>query len=497
MSKRSKTNLALVGIRISETGDRVKKNGNAVTAIDGKNLYSDKIQEADGIADVERFGLTYLESFFEYDKSGALPLDKRPEFERAIQRMENGEVKAIVFPYRDRADRSIATMSEAVRRVDEADGILIAGGSVLTHKDPDSWARSVLESFANEMPSRKAKYNVHKAHKAAIAKGIAPYPPVPGYVKPTGGQFELDPSAAVRETMVEAFEMRDAGKSVNAIRRFITDAGIVSARTGRPYSYAGVESLLRSPTYIGIVKHGGLAYRGEGVPVDSTDIDPVPVHEPLIDPALWHRVQDRKATRGRQPKSARLLARQQVLECKSCGTKMTATNNRGFAFYRCQHNASPDCAARATVSAERVEDMVVAALKSQRQLMKLEGRAAMDVGEQLHAEARAAKARYEAAIDAFGGDDLGAAKRKLAEFRETWQAAEAEAERYDRTDKTRAWLRKLDDWDRLDLDVRQGIIRACVDRVVVAPSPSSGFRQWDPKRVDVQLFEHVSPGLDV
>ena len=43
---------------------------------------------------------------------------------------------------------------------------------------------------------------------------------------------------------------------------------------------------------------------------------------------------------------------------------MTATNNRGYAFYRCQHNASPDCTARATIAAERVEEHVVGKLNA-------------------------------------------------------------------------------------------------------------------------------------
>jgi hypothetical protein len=490
MSKRRETNLALVGIRISELGGRASKRGGQLVAVEGKNLRSADSQLDDGIALCDQFGLTFDGTFEEYDTSGTLPLAKRPEFEKAIQLVEAKQIKAIVFPYRDRMDRSIGTMTDVVQRIDAADGVLIAGGSIITHKDPDSWGRSVLESFANEMPARYAKHKVRQAHRLAIAEGIPCYAPVPGYVKPTGGRFEVDES--LRDVIVTAFEMRDAGKSINVIRRYLTDHGVVSTRRGsegKPLSYAAVESMLRSPTYVGLVVFGDLAYRGEGVPVDAVEVAPVPVHEAIIDRALWQRVRDRKATRGRQSKSDRLLARQNVLVCGTCGARMTATSSNGHPFYRCQHSASPNCTARATVAAERVEELAVARLKARRELMTVEGRASVDLGERLLADARAAKARLEIAIDSFGGDDLMAAKRKIAELREAWQAAEREAGRHDRVEGAAAEMRKVDDWDRLTLDGRRAIIRATVARIVIRPVSGLGLSgsRWDASRVDVQF----------
>jgi hypothetical protein len=450
------------GIRISELAGRGKEGG--------KRLRSDDDQLGKLKADCDRLGFALDYHFEEMDTSGALPLAQRPKLMDAIERVERGEINAIVFPYRDRSDRSIEVMTEVVRRIDAVPGaVLIAGGSVLTHKTADGWARSVLESFANEMPSRLAREKVRSAHVEAVADGIPPYAAVPGYAKGADGRF------VVVEELVpvirEAFAMRDRSVSINTIRRYLADYGIKR-------SYAGVESLLRSETYLGNIKFGDL--RNDGC------------FPAIIDSDVWHRVQGKRGTRGRQAKSDRLLARQKVLVCGTCGARMTATSSNGHAFYRCQHNASPDCPARATVSAERVEALVVAKLKARRELARLAPVASADLGEQYHQAARDAKAALETTINMLDGlSDLGSAQRKIAALKERWQTAEREAEAYGRTEGARSAMRKLDDWDRLPLDIQRGIIRATIERVVVAPVGGLGLSgaQWDERRITVQFFD--------
>jgi hypothetical protein len=179
-----------------------------------------------------------------------------------------------------------------------------------------------------------------------------------------------------------------------------------------------------------------------------------------------------------------------VLVCGTCGSRLTATNSNGHPFYRCQHNASPDCTARATVAAERVEALVVDKLKAQRELARIEGHASVDVGEQLHLAARQAKADLEAALEAFEGvEGLGAAKKRIGELTVAWKAAEREAEQHARTEGARSAMRRIDDWEKLTLEGRRAIIRAVIDRVDVAPVGGLGLSRskWDEGRVDVQF----------
>jgi DNA invertase Pin-like site-specific DNA recombinase len=458
MTTKTRRPLAAGGIRISELAGRGRN---------GKRLRSDADQATKIDALCEDFGLELSYTFEEYDTSGTLPLRKRPKLLDAIERMERGELQAIIFPYRDRHDRSIAVMTEIVERVDAADGLLIAGGSTLSHRSADQWARSVLESFANEMPSRLAQEKVRAAQVAAVADGIPPYAPVPGYAKGVDGRFVV--VKALRPVIREAFRMRDKGESINSIRRYLGEHGIER-------SYAGVESLLASETYAGNITFGDLRHDG--------------AHPAIIKPDLWHRVQSRRATRGRRPKSDRLLARQGVLVCGTCGGRMSATNAHGYGSYRCQHNASPNCTARATIAADRVEQVVIDKLKARRELATLEGVASADLGEQLHQAARQAKADLEAAVEAFAGvEGLSAAKRRIAELSEQWKLAEREAEQQGHTEEARAAMRRIDDWDRLTLEGRRAIIRATIERVIIDSANGLGLSRskWDATRVHVQF----------
>ncbi len=115
----TKRPLAAGGIRISELAGRGRN---------GKRLHSDTDQRGKLDRDCDEFGLDLDYVFEELDTSGTLPLVKRPKLLDALERMEHGEIKAIVFPYRDRSDRSIKVMTEVVERVDRANGLLIAGG---------------------------------------------------------------------------------------------------------------------------------------------------------------------------------------------------------------------------------------------------------------------------------------------------------------------------------------------------------------------------------
>jgi hypothetical protein len=465
MTTKTPRPLAAGGIRISELAGRGKN---------GKHLYSDTDQ-AKKIRELsDRFGVELAYTFEEMDTSGTLPLSKRPKLLDALEKMERGKLKAIIFPYRDRSDRSIAVMTEVVERVDAADGLLVAGGSVLTHKTADDWARSTIESFANEMPARYAREKVRAAHVAAVEAGIPPYPAVPGYEKDADGHFVVVRKLA--PIVRKAFTMRDKGESLKMIRRYLGEHGIER-------SYAGVESMLASETYIGNIVFGDLRHDG--------------AHKAIIRPDLWHRVQGRRAPRGRRPRSDRLLARQGVLVCGSCGGRMSATNAHGYPSYRCQHNASPDCPERATVAADRVEQVVIDALKARRELAILQGKASSDPGEQLHQAAREAKADLEAAVDAFAGvEGLTAAKRRIAELTKRWQTAERDAEQQDQTEHARAAMRRIDDWERLPLDIRRGIIRATIERITIDSAGGRGLSgsKWDAGRVHIRFFGEGAPG---
>ena len=75
--------------------------------------------------------------------------------------------------------------------------------------------------------------------------------------------------------------------------------------------------------------------------------------EPVVDRDTWERAQKVAIPRGRRAKSFRLLARQGVLRCASCGARMVVGNSRpggsGFVWaysYECGLSQPMACLAR-------------------------------------------------------------------------------------------------------------------------------------------------------
>ena len=71
--------------------------------------------------------------------------------------------------------------------------------------------------------------------------------------------------------------------------------------------------------------------------------------------------------------SARLLARLGVLRCGSCGSRMVINSYTGS--YRCGDSSANRCRRRAAVKADRVEEMVLDAVRAYSATADMHGRA--------------------------------------------------------------------------------------------------------------------------
>ena len=173
----------------------------------------------------------------------------------------------------------------------------------------------------------------------------------PGYVRGEDGVLVVErPKARV---VVQAFKRRDRGASLVEIQAWLAENGIER-------SISGVASMLRSRMYLGEIHFG--------------ELHNTRAHEPIIkDRALFERVQRRTVSRGRQAKSERLLARLGVLRCGTCGSRMVINTYSGN--YRCGDTSANRCQRRAAVKADRVEGMVLDAVRAYSATGDLQGRA--------------------------------------------------------------------------------------------------------------------------
>jgi hypothetical protein len=255
------------------------------------------------------------------------------------------------------------------------------------------------------------------------------------------------------------------------------------AKNGIERSISGVESMLRSRMYLGEIHFG--------------DLHNLNAHEPIIkDRALFERVQRRTVSRGRQAKSKRLLARLGVLRCGTCGSRMVINSYTGS--YRCGDTSANRCQRRAAVKADRIEAMVLDALRSFSATADAPLRASR---RQQIREADEAIARANADLDdtirqlgEFGLLGRPASQETLAKLTKGLEDAHSVRARLgaggerdvigpEDIDKLRAPGERFAAWRRL--------ITHTVETVTVAPAMTADGRpnrRWNPRRIEIRFL---------
>ncbi len=185
-----------------------------------------------------------------------------------------------------------------------------------------------------------------------VARGVLPNSRIsPGYVRGEDGVLVIERPKA--QIVVQAFKSRDRGPSLVEIQALLAEHGIER-------SISGVACMLRSRMYLGEIHFG--------------ELHNTRAHEPIIkDRVLFERVQRRTVSRGRQAKSERLLARLGVLRCGTCGSRMVINSYSGN--HRCDDTSAKRCQRRAAVKADRVEAMVLDAVRAHSATADTHGRA--------------------------------------------------------------------------------------------------------------------------
>lgn len=407
----------------------------------------------------ERDGLELLEILRELDVSGGLALDKRPGLGPAVRAVEAGEAEVIVGAYFDRLFRSLRAQSDAVERVEEAGGRVLAVdvGSV-SSASAGQWLSSTMLGAVAEYHRRTTAERIAEAQAAAVSRGVAPFAPPPGYVR--GGDGVFVPSEKAR-VVADGFGVRAEGASIAEVREFLLARGVRR-------SHHGVSELLKSRVVLGEIHFGALVN--------------LHAHEPIVDRDVWEAAQRSKARAGRRARSERLLARLDILRCAGCDRPMTVhTSNRGKAVsYRCSSRyqaAGVDCREQTTIKADLVEGVVVDAVKAA--LADVEGRASAEqsVRDAVDRLERA-QASYDAAMRVL--DPLEpAAVARLGELRAARDLARGHVDRLGGAGATVVITGA--DWERLSFTECRALIRATVARVTVAKGRGTG-------RVRVELL---------
>jgi DNA invertase Pin-like site-specific DNA recombinase len=400
----------------------------------------------------------------------------RPQFRQLVERITAGEVDAVVAWDLDRLLRNPVELETLIDLSDRGDLRVVAlGGSDIKLESSDGRfiARILVAKAAKE--SDDISRRTRRAKEAKAGRGE---PVRMDKIDAFGWVDGMTPNPTEAAVIKESARRLLGGEiGVTGLAREWNAAGHRTPRRARQWTSTTVRAVLSSPRNAGLAVH-----RGE-----------------VIGQAQWPAILDRSthealvalfADPARKTKPRRITTWTRLIRCGRCGQVMVIdSTNSGRRVYRCK-GGPPRCG-RMAVTADHVEPLVLEAV------FRVVDHGMVPTDEPV---------TTRVATDA---DALAAVERELLENTDDLDEGRVTRAQYLRRNKRlmkrhaalsaavvadqrptaadaylgrEGALRAV--WDDLDVERRNAVLHAVIDRVVVKPTTAGG-RFFDPERVDV------------
>ena len=265
--------------------------------------------------------------------------------------IEAGRADQLVVAYFDRLVRSLKVQLEVIERVERAGGEIFAldhgklTNGTAAQRLSTNMLGSVFQYFA-EITGEKVT-----AARRGRWRGVSTRTRSTGRVCARGGR-RADGGARGREDRGAGVQAPRPGASLVEIQAFLAENGIERA-------LSGVAWMLRSRMYLGEIHFGELHSRA------------LTRRSSRIAGCLSGCSGGRLARAPSQVRAAAGPPR--VLRCGTCASRMVINSDSGS--YRCGDTSANRCQRRAAVKADRVEEMVLDAVRAYSATADLHGRA--------------------------------------------------------------------------------------------------------------------------
>ena len=256
---------------------------------------------------------------------------ERPALARLLDDIKAGQVGMVVVYKIDRLTRSLADFSKLIETLDAAGCSFVSVTQAFnTSSSMGRLTLNVLLSFAQferEVTAERIRDKITASKKKGMwMGGMVPL----GYDRDgNNDQRRLTINAAEAKSVEFLFSAYDETPCLSAVCDAAREAGILSKprqfKSGdtfgdKPLRRGQVHFILTNPIYAGKVRHRDTVYPG--------------LHEAIIDPDLFDRVQGKLANNGRKPRgsvsaSGRTRSPLSGRAFDSGGNRLTPTHTRG------------------------------------------------------------------------------------------------------------------------------------------------------------------------
>lgn len=268
----------------------------------------------------------------------------RPQRDRLEAVLAEGDVRSLYVRDLDRLARRLMDTARIVDVCNRHDVTIYTHDRVFAPRSPDTVLLiSVLGGLAETeaaTTSKRLKRTAESIRQRGGWNGMAPY----GWVLPDqrneSGVKTLVLHPEESKVVRQIVDWRLVGVSVAEITRELGQRGIRN-RSGKPFQYRAIASLLRHPVLAGYnsitakakgrTSGSGPDFRDTREIVFDKDGQPVKSHEPICTPSEWETLrllmkpQPLKRTRAR----AGGLPLVGLVYCSVCGSKMTSNRSLG------------------------------------------------------------------------------------------------------------------------------------------------------------------------
>lgn len=386
----------------------------------------------------------------------------RPNFDRALQRVERGETGGIVVSKLNRFSR--AGVSDALKLIEsiiEAGGVVASVEEGIDPTTPTGKFTMTLFLGLAEMEREQIGANWKDAQRRAVERGVHVASKSPtGYQRDDDGRLVVNAEAAPHIRHV--FQMKADGASWRDMGAYLREHGVETPYGTTHWQPRALSHLVANRAYLGEARSG--------------EFKNASAHEAIVTELVWKAAQEAKSARPVNGMGGSLLAG--VLRCRGCGYVLKPDTMRDrdgskLRLYRCRtERSSGRCPVPASVLGRVIEPYVTAVFVEWLSGMRAEGVALVqDVG---HADAALDRAQRE--FDTFmvatsaaelGADAYAAGARQRADNVNAAREALEQA-------RDRAGLADLPtaveferDWPTLTVGEQNELLRTGLDAVVI------------------------------
>jgi site-specific DNA recombinase len=264
---------------------------------------------------------------------------ERPALHRLLADIQAGQIDCVAVYKVDRLSRSLLDFARMMATFEQHRVTFVSVTQQFnTGTSMGRLVLNVLLSFAQferEIISERTRDKIAAARRKGKWSGALP---LLGYdVDPRGSKLVVNAEEAQRVQAIFALYLQ-CGSLISTVqelerrgwlnKRWQTRKG--HERGGLPFTKASLHHLLTNVVYLGQVKYKQEVHEGE--------------HQGIIDPKVWHQVQERLGRRAgisRERHASRALLKG-LLYCRACGKAMTPTyaakkGGRRYGYYVCSN----------------------------------------------------------------------------------------------------------------------------------------------------------------